>query len=104
MSDMYESLMASLTEDVEDIKKYGKSQGRRTTYNVIPPTIYSADEVRKIRNKSGYSQAVFAQCLGVSKKTVEAWEEGVNNPSGPASRILFLLSNDTLSIDQFISQ
>ena len=102
MSEMYESLMKSLTEEVDDIKAYGSSQGRRTTYEVIPPTVYSPEDVKKIRNKSGYSQAIFAKCIGVSKKTVEAWEEGVNTPSGPALRILSLIYNNSLSIDQFI--
>ena len=103
MSEMYESLMKSLTEEVEDIKEYGRPQGRRTTYEVIPLTVYSPEDVKEIRNKSGYSQAVFAKCLGVSKKTVEAWEEGVNTPSGPALRILSLIYNNALSVDQFIA-
>ena len=36
------------------------------------------------------------------EKTVEAWEEGVNNPSGPACRILELINQDILSMDQYI--
>ena len=104
MSEMYDSIMKSLSEEVEDIKRFGSSKGRRTTYEVIPPTVYSPEEVKYIRNKSGYSQSVFAKCLGVSKKTVEAWEEGVNTPSGPALRILSLIYNNDLSVDQFIIQ
>ena len=102
MSTMYDSLMKSLSEEVEDIEVYGKSQGKKTAYEVLPPTIYSAEEVKSIRKKSGYSQSVFAKCLGVSKKTVEAWEEGVNTPSGPALRILSLIYNNSISIEQFI--
>ena len=33
MSSMYESLMNSLSEGVEDIKKYGKSQGTKADSN-----------------------------------------------------------------------
>lgn len=102
MSSMYESLKQSLTEEVEDIKKYGTSQGRRTVMEIKPITEYSASEVKRIRKMTGTSQAVFAKCFGVSKKTVEAWEEGVNNPSGPACRILELISQGALSMDQYL--
>lgn len=102
MSSMYESLMSSLNEEVAYIKKYGKSQGRKTVLEVRPVREYSAQEIRELRLKTGFSQAIFAKCFGVSKKTVEAWEEGVNIPSGPALRILELLTLGQLTVDQYI--
>ncbi|MBR1635883.1 MAG: transcriptional regulator [Lachnospiraceae bacterium] len=102
MSTVYESLMESLTEEVEDIKKYGKSQGRRTVLEVKPVREYSAREIKAIRALTGTSQAVFAKCFGVSKKTVEAWEEGINTPSGPASRILELVSQGDISMERYL--
>lgn len=102
MSSMYESLISSLSEEVEDIKKYGKSKGRKTVLEIRPVKDYSAKEIKELRLKSGISQAVFAKCFGVSKKTVEAWEEGINVPSGPALRILELLSLGQLTIDQYV--
>lgn len=102
MSSMYESLMNSLTEEVEDIKKYGKSQGRKTVLEVKPVKEYTASEIKNIRLKTGISQAIFAKCFGVSKKTVEAWEEGINVPSGPAARLLEMLSVDSISLEQYL--
>ena len=102
MSTVYESLMESLAEEVEDIKKYGKSQGRRTVLEVKPVREYSAREIKAIRALTGTSQAVFAKCFGVSKKTVEAWEEGINTPSGPASRILELVSQGDISMERYL--
>ena len=102
MSSMYESLMNSLTEEVEDIKKYGKSQGRKTVLEVKPVKEYTASEIKNIRLKTGISQAIFAKCFGVSKKTVEAWEEGINVPSGPAARLLEMLSLDSISLEQYL--
>jgi putative transcriptional regulator len=32
--------------------------------------------------------------MGISEKTVEAWEKGTNKPSGLASRLLNLLEMD----------
>ena len=37
------------------------------------------------------SQRIFAGYLGVSDKTVEAWEAGTNRPSGAACRILRMM-------------
>ena len=41
------------------------------------------------------SQKSFASYLGVSEKTVEAWEAGINHPSGAASRILSMMEMDS---------
>ena len=41
-----------------------------------------------------FSQALFAMSLGVSLKTVEAWESGKNVPSGPALRMIEMLKDD----------
>ena len=35
---------------------------------------------------------VFANYLGVSKKTVEAWELGRTHPTGPAYRLIDILN------------
>ncbi len=49
---------------------------------------YTAREVKAIRKACGLTQVMFAAFLGVSVKTVEAWERGRNSPTGPASRLL----------------
>lgn len=59
-----------------------------------PLRAYSAMEIKEIRNKLQMTQAVFALFMGVSKKTVEAWEAGQNTPSGASLRLLFLADND----------
>jgi putative transcriptional regulator len=42
------------------------------------------------RARSGLSQADFAQALGVSKRTLENWEQGRAEPTGAARRLLKL--------------
>jgi len=44
---------------------------------VIPP-------VARIRDRTGLSQARFAQLLGVSVRTLQDWEPGRRAPSGAA--------------------
>ena len=44
------------------------------------------------RSRSGMSQAEFAAALGVSKRTLENWEQGRAEPSGPARVLLKLVA------------
>jgi putative transcriptional regulator len=52
---------------------------------------YKGNQIKSIRHKHNLTQNMFALTLGVSKKTVEAWEANRNVPQGPAQRVLFLL-------------
>lgn len=44
--------------------------------------------VVEARVKSGLSQAEFAKLLGVSKRTLQEWEQGRRQPSGAAKSLL----------------
>jgi putative transcriptional regulator len=44
--------------------------------------------VARVRLKSGLSQTEFASVLGVSKRTLEQWEQGRREPSGAAKTLL----------------
>ncbi len=98
MSRAYDSIMAGLTEAVEDVKE--KKLPRRIV-TVLPVKEYRAEEVKAIRNRTGLSQKLFAGYMGVSDKTVEAWESGKNHPSGAASRILNMMEMDEELISNF---
>lgn len=54
----------------------------------------SAEDIKAIRKMLGFTQAVFAAVIGVSTKTVEAWETGTNQPIGPARRMISLIQFD----------
>lgn len=91
--------MASLFEELElglqqaiDIKE-GKLTGRKTVITIDPITKYDKDDVKRIRTQVGMSQSMFAEYMGVSIKTVEAWERGTNNLSGPVCRVLNIIEN-----------
>lgn len=94
MSDVYESIMSGLTEAVEDAKGTHKKLKRRMV-SIIPVKDYSPKEIQQIRKETGMSQKLFAGYMGVSVKTVEAWEAGTNHPSGAASRILNMMEMDS---------
>ncbi|MBO4701711.1 MAG: helix-turn-helix domain-containing protein [Lachnospiraceae bacterium] len=86
MSILFDDLKTGLEEAIE-IEK-GKKTGKRTTFIFEPVKKYTNTEIKAIRNKAGMTQAAFASYLGVSQKTVEAWELGRTHPTGPAFRLI----------------
>lgn len=99
MGSVYGSIMAGLSEAIEDAKDTDGKLKRRVV-SVVPVKEYTASEIEKIRRRTGMSQKLFASYMGVSDKTVEAWEAGRNRPSGAASRILSMMEMDeNLTVD-----
>ena len=90
MSKLFDDLNQGLQEAIAFEKGEGKA--RVTTYVIEPVIEYSNKEIRRIRNNAGMTQSVFASYMGVSKKTVEAWENGRSHPTGPACRLISILS------------
>ena len=97
---VYESIMTGLNEAIEDAKSE-KPKLKRHQITVEPVKVYQADEVKRIRKTTGMSQKTFACYMGVSDKTVEAWEAGTNHPSGAASRLLRMMELDKDLIMRF---
>lgn len=52
------------------------------------------DTGKSIRDRLGVSQEKFAILLGVSKRTVENWEQGRRYPTGPARSLLRIVAAD----------
>ena len=100
MNEVYESIMSGLVEAIEENNSTEKKLRKRVV-SIVPVREYTAEEVRKIRNTTGMSQKLFASYLGVSDKTVEAWEAGTNHPSGAASRLLNMMELDAELITKF---
>ena len=100
MGNVYESIISGLKEAIEDAKS-GEKKLNRNIVHIEPIKEYSAEEVKRIRLNTGMSQNVFASYMGVSCKTVEAWEAGKNHPSGAASRLLNMMEIDNNLVDKF---
>ncbi len=58
---------------------------------------FAEPEVKSIRDKLGLSQTRFAGLIGVSKRTLENWEQGRRHPTGPARALLRILDKDPQS-------
>ena len=66
-------------DGVREIKAGG---GKRVSVEV-PPVV-------EARHRLGLPQGQFAKLLGVSKRTLQDWEQGRRNPSGAAQSLLTL--------------
>lgn len=95
----YNGLVESLQEALKDAK--GEIKLSKTKVTIKPIVRFTPDEIRNIRISNDMTQSVFAGYLGVSNKTIEAWESGHNNPTGPACRLLELLKNDQTFKDKY---
>jgi len=56
--------------------------------------VFWAPRVFAMRKTMGLSQRGFAKLVGVSVKTLQNWEQGRRQPSGPAAVLLTVLVAD----------
>lgn len=99
----YESIMQGLNEAVDYAN--GKTEGVRVhKVEVKPVPSFNAGDIKTIRGTLGMTQMIFASMLGVSKKTVEAWEEGINAPNGPSCRLLAMFRENPETAKTIVMQ
>lgn len=80
--------LGEFTEALEDGRSVTKQFTCRTVVLDLIPVPYSPEKVVATRRLLRSSQGIFAQFLGVSMKTVRAWEQGKNTPSDLACRFM----------------
>ena len=100
MSSLFDDLKEGLEEAIAH--ENGSKIAKERTYMIMPVREYSNNEIKEIRKKAGMTQTVFASYMGVSKKTVEAWEGGRTHPTGPAFRLINILDGENFTETQFI--
>jgi len=86
MDDKDFSELVSSVQEMDDIVNKKAQPSRRTEF--------AEPEVKSIRDKVGLSQTRFAGLIGVSKRTLENWEQGRRHPTGPARALLRILDKD----------
>ena len=101
MNSLFEDLKEGLQEAINFEK--GTTPAKKITYIIAPVTEYKPTEIRAIRMNAGMTQNIFANYMGVSKKTVEAWEAGRTHPTGTAFRLMSILSNNKTNALSFFT-
>ena len=90
--DVYKGILEGL-QDAIAYKQGDHSRGRVSVPEVPVPDYKAADIVR-VRKGLNLSQRSLANLIGVSPRTVEAWETGKNEPAAPTRCLLYLLETD----------
>ncbi len=91
---MDKQLFADLKESLgEAIEHASGKRNLKTTTLPRPPKVMTRMDIAVLRGKMNASQAVFARCLNVSVKTVQAWEQG-KKPNGAALKLLSIVEKN----------
>ena len=89
---LFDNIKTRLGQAIEYEK--GNLKAKTTTLTVEPIESFKPEDIRGIRKETGLTQILFAKFMGVSVKTVEAWEAGRNHPEGAACQLLSMTRND----------
>jgi len=84
-------ILAAVEEATEILRSEGLKSKQLTvrTYQERPaPRSYQPEDVKRVRELVGVSQAVLAGFLGVNVNTVRSWEQGKRLPQPIACRFL----------------
>ena len=73
-----------------DFQELAKNYGTSFKFTK-PDDIVDGTYVKKLRLQLNYTQSYFAQVLGVTKKTIEKWEQGKNPVKGTAAALLYII-------------
>jgi putative transcriptional regulator len=89
--------MGRFAEALEDARRLvkGDTRGIRVdSLKIRRIPDFTPEEIKALRHAVNMPQRLFALCLGVTQKSVEAWEGGRSHPDGAARRLLGLLQNN----------
>jgi len=80
---MKKELFAELVESIEEAGKIRKGIVKPSRVSRYRPV-----DIKRIRNRLHVSQSQFSLMIGVSKSTLQNWEQGRREPEGPAKALL----------------
>jgi len=102
MKNIHDEVINELQEIVENGTLSTLRKNTREYAPLTPIKDYTPQEIKDLREKKRYTQTYFGEFLGVTLKTVQAWEAGTNKPTGTALRLFQVLEQDPHVLDQFL--
>jgi putative transcriptional regulator len=90
MSETKRDFEAELEESLEALQAFNRGENNLRTYTIDR----SVAPVAAIRKRLNVSQHAFAGLLGVSVRTIQDWEQGRREPSGPAKALLRIVDQN----------
>jgi len=80
---MKKELFNELVESIEEAGKIRKGLTKPSRVFRYRPV-----DIKRIRNRLHVSQSQFSLMIGVSRSTLQNWEQGRREPEGPAKALL----------------
>jgi putative transcriptional regulator len=90
---MSSRLFKELTESIKEAGRIRRGQTKASRVFT-----YDAIDIRKLRESVAVSQTQFARMIGVSKGTLQNWEQGRRRPRGPAKALLRVFEKDPKAV------
>ena len=87
---MNKQVFADLKQSIRDMGRH--MRGEKVSGAKVHVT--QPQDVKMLRESIKVSQADFARLIGVSKRTLENWEQKRTQPSGPARALLKIVAAD----------
>jgi len=77
-----------------------KEAGRIRSGKIKPSRVfkYKPVDIKKLRQRAGVSQSSLARMIGVSKRTLQNWEQGTRRPRGPAQALLRVFAENPKAV------
>ncbi len=96
--DFFGELMDGLTEALAHAK------GRAKADTLVRKRSLPSVDVSHVRGSLKMTQKDFASVLGVSTRTVEAWEAGRTEPTPTAKKLIYLIDQDNSLVQKLIER
>lgn len=93
-------LFTSLKEGLEDALAY--QRGEDVPGLVVHERTLPDVDAAEVRRALSLTQGAFASILGVSCRTVEAWEAGRSDPTPTARKLMYLIQEDHSLVQKLI--
>ncbi|MBQ6810461.1 MAG: helix-turn-helix domain-containing protein [Firmicutes bacterium] len=91
-------VFSCLMDDLEEALAYSKGKAAAETF--VRKRSLPNVNVAEVRESLSMTQKAFAAMLGVSCRTVEAWESGKSTPTPTAKKLMFLIQEDHSLVDK----
>lgn len=83
---------SSMMEGLQEALAYKKGTAKAET--IARKKSLPAVNATEVRKELTMTQKAFAELLGVSSRTVEAWESGRSTPTPTAKKLMYLIHQD----------
>ena len=90
MSEVTRDFEAELQESIEALRSFNRGENNLRTH----PVDRSVPSPAEIRRRLNVTQQAFAGLLGVSVRTIQDWEQGRRQPTGPAKTLLRIIDRN----------